>query len=243
MSGMLNCLVCCGNLVIGAHRQGNSYYRCGIAATRGKEVCNSSAYVSCKALEEKVRHVLDRVAKDPQQLGEPVREHNDRVDEHNWEHAGEADRLTAQRTEAQQALGRLVAAIESGGVSATVMQAIQRREKEVEDLTQALDRARPQVQPKIEPLVGVQDSVSGPKSLFDGTIEHDKALVEQALERIEVAADCSIALVFRADSMFRFQRWSGAADEVRQSTKDMRRILAIHAALPGQTPWRNCRAG
>jgi hypothetical protein len=56
-----------------------------------------------------------------------------------------------------------VLAIQSGGASNTVTQAIHRREKEVEQLTHEIDRARQMVmvQPRIEPRVKVDDVRSG----------------------------------------------------------------------------------
>jgi septal ring factor EnvC (AmiA/AmiB activator) len=121
--------------------------------SRGKRACTNKSAIPQVALETKVKSVLDTVAKDPQQLATLVREHNDRVDQHNHEHHAEAQRLEARLRETRTALDRLVTAIEAGTASATVMAAIERRENDVKDLTSAIERARSQVQPRIEPYV------------------------------------------------------------------------------------------
>lgn len=165
-------------------------------------------------------------------------------DAHNQRHDEEAARLEHQLARANAALSRLVQAIESGGASPTLMQAIQRREAEVLQLQEAIDRARAQVQPRIEPRVRVDDFMSGPRSVFNGTIEHDKPLVEAALEVIEVAADGSIALVFRAGSMFRLVRWESSAVNANESrVTDLRKVFVMHSHFPGATSVAERRDG
>lgn len=124
------------------------------------------------------------------------------------------------------------------------MQAIQRREQEVQTLIAAIDRERLQVQPRIEPRVRIDDFKSGPRSLFNGEIQHDKPLIESALEAIEVSTDGSIALVFRAGSMFRLVRSEAKGLEPNEvHEKDLRNVSRSTPRSPALPQWRNGETG
>jgi site-specific DNA recombinase len=235
LSGMVSCLQCGRSFVIGGYRKGEPHYRCSMAASRGRDVCSNTSCLPVAALETRVKHVLDSVAKDPQRLADLVSTHNHEVDRHNREQSERARRLEAELLEVNTALSRLVGAIESGAASSTVMEAIQRRESEAATLRGAIEQARAQLQPRIEPRVSIEDYRRGPKSLFTGEILNDKALVAEALSTIEVARDGGLALVFRPDSMFRLTRWEVAPGRpaIMHSVQELRAVLEIHHRISG----------
>jgi site-specific DNA recombinase len=204
LTGFVRCASCGANYVIGVHRRGMPHYRCSFAAARGRVVCLSRTSIPAPRLEERVRYVVDTVAKDPKSLAELVAEHNRRISSANEAQLGVVRALEARRDAAVRERGRFVEAIALGsGSSRALVAEVEKRELEIA----ALDRRIAEVSAQLEPLLlpqpaAVADYVAGSASVFEGDLARDRQLLEAVLDGIYVYNDGAIVLRFKDRSLF-----------------------------------------
>ncbi len=204
LSGLIRCACCGASFVIGTRRKGVRHYRCGFRSSRGHVVCTNTVTVPQPALEGRVRDVLNVVVKDPKKLAGLVAEHNRRISTANAAQLAVVRSLEAQSQKLAAERDRLVEAISYGtGAVKVLVGEVEKREKDIQELTTRIREAETLVQPLLIPRPpAVEDYLVGPASLFDDDFTRNKQLMERVLEGIFVHADGTISLRFRESSLF-----------------------------------------
>ncbi len=167
-------------------------------------MCGNKKGVPQEALEARVKHVLDAMAKDPAKLEALVSEHNGRVRDFNEQHMATVRRLETQLVTVNAALVNVVSAIEkgAGSIDSLVVVAL-KHDNDAKALKAQISEAEGQVQPLLFPRpLAVADFLSESASVFTGEYVADKAFIESVLEKIVVHMDGTIVLHFRRDSLF-----------------------------------------
>ena len=150
LSGIVKCGVCGGNLVItsGRSRRGHRRYGCSQHFYRG--TCPNGLQIRKDWLEEKLLAGLQHAVLQPEAVRYAVEEFCRQLKEAEGNLSREMERATEQRRKVQAELIRLVAAVADGGHSTFLMEAIEQREQELQNLDGRLQTCGPRLQ-QVEP--------------------------------------------------------------------------------------------
>lgn len=233
LSGLLKCATCGAAFTIGARRGGAPAYRCPTHASGG--ACSNKTVVSQVGLEERVRFVVEVVAKDPRKLAELVADHNARVDETNASVLAAISRLQDRLRERQAARGRLVEAITLGGDIASLVDALRLAEDDCRRLDAQIGEARARVQPRLHPRLDIADYEVGDAPLLSEESAaapadrqriqtRNKLLLQRLLDSVLAFDDGSVYVQFATDGVF------SAAQEARIDPG----VPSVRAALAGR---------
>jgi site-specific DNA recombinase len=137
-SGIVKCGICGGNLVItsGRSRRGHRKYGCSQHFYRG--VCINGLQIRKEWMEEKLLSGLQEAVLQPQAIEyavEAVHRHFEKA-ERNMAHGARRAREDKRRVEAE--LNRLIAAVADAGHSTFLLDAIEKREKELLSINEEL---------------------------------------------------------------------------------------------------------
>jgi len=139
------------------------------------------------------------VAKDPLKLKVLVDEHNRRTSEANVVNRDQVGALVARHKKVPAECENLLEAIATSPKAklATLTQAIEAREKELERLEGQIHDAQALVEPLLMPkLATVAGHLAGRASIFTGDLVADRAVLARFMERIVVDASGEIVLHF-----------------------------------------------
>jgi hypothetical protein len=99
---------------------------------------------------------------------------------------------------------RLVAAVAAGkGAPKALVEAIDKKETELQELTRKIAEASALVQPLLLPKqTAVADYVAGSASLFTGDFAHDRKFLEHAVDKVLVYESGALVVRFKQESLF-----------------------------------------
>jgi site-specific DNA recombinase len=235
LSGLLRCASCGASFVIGAHqgRPRVPHYRCSFRSARGSVVCLNRVTVPQPAIEKRVRHLLDVVAKDPEQLKQLVAQHNKSISSANEGQLASVRALEARRREAENEQERLVAAVALGtGAAEILVREVERRASEIAELDKKIEEAEALVQPLLLPHpAAVRDYVTGSASLFHGDVSEDQEFLRGIIEGIYIYTDGAIVVRFKEASLFEPVKECRINENARDRLLDIEQNRVLHDSL------------
>lgn len=149
-SGIVKCADCGGNLVItsGRSRRGHRRYGCSQHFYRG--TCSNGLQIRKDLLEAKLLEGLQQAVLRPEAVSYAVAEFCRQLKEADGNVSREAERAVEQKRKVQAELNRLVSAVADSGHSTFLIEAIDLRERELQNIDERLNAwglGLPQVQP------------------------------------------------------------------------------------------------
>ena len=230
LSGLLRCADCGARYAIGGHRgvPPSPHYRCPFRAARGVSTCSNTTYVSQVALEARLKQMLEVVVKDPKRLAGLVKEHNNRVGAANKDQLATVRVLQARRNALEEERGRLVSAIALGkGVAKTLVGELEKREKELEEISARIAEGEGRVLPVLVPSIArLKDFVTGAAKLFTGDFDSDRKLLVETISGILVYPNGSLVVQFQEASLFEPMRFAQLPNTVNGQERDIARARA-----------------
>ncbi len=224
ISGMIRCAGCGASFSIAVHRgmPPVPHYRCTFHA-RGASVCSNPVVVSQVALEAKIKELLEVMVKDPKQLRVLVAEHNRRVSSTNEQQLAVVRTLEARQATLTEEVERLVTAVAAGkGAPRALVDAIEKKEKELQELTRKIAESSALVRPLMLPKREVvADYVAGGASLFTGDFVRDRKFLEHVIDKVLVYESGALVVQFRQESLFQPVRFAtlGASSKADRSAQ------------------------
>ena len=133
-SGIIKCAVCGGNLVITSGRSRRGYRRYGCSDHFYRGVCPNGLQIRKDLLEEKLVSGLRDAVLQPEVVKYAIEAFRHQIEEasREWYHDIEGAREDERRIRSE--IERLVAAVAARGHSAALLQAIELREKQLEEI-------------------------------------------------------------------------------------------------------------
>jgi site-specific DNA recombinase len=138
-SGIVKCDVCGGNLVITSGRSRRGYRRYGCSQHFYRGTCHNGLQIRKDWLEEKLLAGLQHAVLQPEAVSYAVAEFCRQLKEADGNVSREAERAIEQKRKVEAEVSRLIAAVAASGHSTFLIEAIDQRERELQNIDERLN--------------------------------------------------------------------------------------------------------